>query len=283
MIFLWGVLLAIPISLLLLWDEHPALAPDSAYYLELGGRKAIPPPFAWRWLLPFVLRDIHNRWRAFTLVAIWVQGGALAWYANDLRAVVLVGMLPAMWRFSLRHPVLVDAPGMAVALIGAGMMIHWPHDWFTIAQVIVAAILAGCIRESAPVWMAVYCWSPWPLIGLIGIIPGALRARRIDPAKDNPWISRPVKTALEARNRQWLNWQLVAVPWGVLLPLGIWQGDYKVAAALTLGHIPWLWTSDWNRIAGWAAPVLAVAALSWQSDLWPLLLLIHVFNPYRGA
>lgn len=283
MIFLWGFLLAVPMSLLLLIDEHPALAPDSAYYLEAGGRKAVPPPFAYRWLLPFVLGTVHNRWRAFTMFSIWMQGGALAWYANDLRAVILVGMLPAVWRFQLRHPVLVDAPGMAVALIGAAMMMHNPPSWQLTFAVVAYAIFGGCIRETVPIWMAVYCWSPWPLIGLLGVLPGALRARKIDPAQDNPWITRPLKTALDARNRQWLNWQLVAVPWGVLLPLGLWHGDYKVWTALVLSHLPWLITSDWNRIAAWAAPVLAVAALSWHSDLWPLLLLIHVFNPYRGA
>lgn len=283
MIFLFGCLLAIPISLILLMDEHPSLAPDSAYYLEAGGRKAVPPPFAWRWLLPFLLGTVHNRWRVLTLVAIWVQGGALAWYANDLRAVILVGMLPAVWRFSLRHPVLVDAPGMAVALIGAAMLLHWPADWFTLSQVIVLALVGGAIRETVPVWMAIYAWSPWPLIGLLGILPGVLKARPVDPDRDNIWLTRPAKAALDVRRRHWLSWQMVAVPWGVLLPLGVYMGDYKVWTALAVAHVPWLFTSDWNRIVAWAAPVLAVAALSWQSDLWPLLLLVHIFNPYRGA
>jgi hypothetical protein len=283
MLALYGTLLALGIAALLLLDEHPSLAPDSAYYLDAGAGKRVPIPFAYRWFLPFALGTVHNRWRIVTLAAIGIQGGALAVYAHDLRAVILVGFLPALWRFSLRHPILADAPAMAVALCGAATWTVLPHTWPTILLLLTLSLLAGGMRETAPVWMAIYCWSPWPLAGLLAVLPGALKARKVDPTSDNIWIQHPVESALKARRGHWLAWQLVAVPWGVLLPLAVWHATPRVWLALALAHLPWLATSDWNRIAAWAAPVLAVAALSWHSDLWPLLLLIHVFNPYRGA
>lgn len=283
MLALFGGLLALGIGIVLLVDENPSLAPDSAYYLAAAGGERVPIPFAYRWYLPTLLGAVHNRWRVVTFLSIAVQGAALAVYAQDLRAVILVGLLPALWRFSLRHPILVDAPAMAAALCGAAVWTVCPHDWPTIVLIVTMAFLSGGMRETAPIWMAVYCWSPWPLIGVLGILPGALLARKVDPGQDNLWIVHPVESALKARRRHWLAWQMVVVPWGVLLPLAVWHSTPRVWLALALGHLPWLATSDWNRIAAWAAPVLAVAALSWQSDLWPLLLLIHVFNPYRGA
>jgi hypothetical protein len=283
MLALYGALLAVGIAIVLLLDEQPSLAPDSAYYLDAGAGTRVPIPFAYRWFLPAVLGTVHSRWRVVTFLSIVIQGAALAVYAQDLRAVVLVGLLPALWRFNLRHPVLVDAPALATALCGAAAWTVLPHTWPTLALLVMLSLVAGGMRETAPVWTAIYCGSPWPLIGLLAVLPGALRARAVDPGQDNLWICHPVESALKARRRHWLAWQMVVVPWGVLLPLAVWHSTPRVWLALAVGHLPWLATSDWNRIAAWAAPVLAITALSWQSDLWPLLLLIHVFNPYRGA
>lgn len=281
-----GFGIALVASIVLLMDEHASLAPDSAYYIEASQGKRVPIPFAYRWLIPLwaSYRDEKfSQWKILTLVSICCQGILLPVYANDWRAVVLVGMLPAVWRFQLRHPVLVDAPAMAVALLGATIWVRSPHDAWHVAGVILFALIAGGIRETAPVWMAIYAWSPLPLIGLIAVIPGALRARKVDPQADNLWIQHPFETALKFRKGHWLAWQMVCIPWGVLLPIAVLHADVKVWVALAVAHLPWIATSDWNRISAWAAPVLAVAALTWQSDLWPLLLLIHVFNPYRGA
>lgn len=186
-----------------------------------------------------------------------------------------VALLPGV-AFSLRYPVLVDAPALALALLSA---VLWPvAPW---ASVLVA-ILAGCVRESAPVWAALYAWNPWALLGLLPVvIRWGMRCGE-DPAGYGDALAHPLRSSLAAHRGRWLSPALMVAPWGGMI-VGLVSLDLRLGAVLVAGYGQLLIATDSVRLYQWAAPVLALAAFSvLPSQWWPLLALSVVFNPWKG-
>src|SRR6185437_119407 len=78
----------------------------------------------------------------------------------------LTGCSGLSW-FNLRHPVLVDLPAFALAL---GAAVAWQHGLWWAAIPLV--LTAGCVKETSPVFAAVWAWHP---VMLVGLIPPAIR------------------------------------------------------------------------------------------------------------
>lgn len=151
----------------------------------------------------------------------------------------------------------------------------------------VAGMVLACFRESAPVWLAVYTASPYPLLGLPGILAVLyiVNGRPADITLDNAFIREPLVTCLKHRHGRMFDWKLYLLPWGVLLPLAL-MADWQMATAIwVLSCIPLIIVTDTARVQYWAAPALIPLALAAPIPevAWPLVLAAHLFNPYRGA
>lgn len=95
-------------------DEDPRLAPDGRYYL--AGPMDVPMPFAMRPLVPLLLGKRTGAWITATLVGVVLQSVGMYLLADSLIAAALLLGLPAGARFSVRHPVLVDAVALGTTL-----------------------------------------------------------------------------------------------------------------------------------------------------------------------
>lgn len=251
------------------------LTPDGARYWTMTERR-VARPFHLRWLQPFLCRQDERRWKALTWGSVAAIGVLTAIYTKS-PWMACVAFLPGL-TFSVRHPVLVDAFGMALAL-GAALMlpICWP-------VAIVLALLAGCTRETAPIFAAVYAWNPLLLVGLVPV--GVRRLMRSGPDvldPKNAWILKhPIQASMEFHAGRWTDAQLMVLPWGGLLA-GITAFTTQTLVAVGLGYSQLLVATDAVRLYQWAAPVLALAAVA-AVPAWalPIVALTVIFNPWKG-
>ena len=151
------------------------VGPDGARYLALAQDQPVPRPFHLRWVLPFFCEADPRKWW-FAWFAGWVTSavGMFAWrivegdgwqYASAATVVLLA--LPGILGPSVVIPVGVDLPSTgltlcAVALCATGQ----PH--LIACSVILLCWTAG-IKETAPVFAALWAWSPWPLVALVAV------------------------------------------------------------------------------------------------------------------
>lgn len=277
-----GVLEALALAaltfFLLRLDEHSSMAPDTAYYLALAKGEKVPRPFCGRWLLPLLLRD-RIRWWGVMVAACFLVGSAAMYTlaGGSLVAAALWLWLPNT-RFHLRHPVLVDLPGIVLPMAAAAWV---PHEWRYVAPM---ALLIGAVREWGVIWYAVLLMSPWPLVGLASVAFGYGRFGREMQEGDNPFITNPFSTISRYRMGHVFNWKLMLLPWGMVLPMALISGQFNWWVFL-LAYLPLIIATDHARIYLYAAPVLILMALAAPipASWWGAVLLLHVFNPYRGA
>jgi hypothetical protein len=278
MTLLLAACLSCLVVMVLTLDERPTHAPDSAYYLALGRGHRVPSPFCYRPLVPWVVGTSDRRWRVATVTGLVAQGVLVAGLTGDARASLLLLALPGGARFSVRCPVLVDPLAMAAAIGLAWVATAMPLAFA------VSFLLLGAMRESAPVWAAIYARSWWPLVGLLVFPIARAFLHRPTTAADPVWIQTPW-LCLERRRGQWLNPYSMLLPWGVLLPLAL-LGDWLTTVVVYgVATLPLAIATDTARIQQWAAPALIPAALAAPipAEWWPVLLALHLCNPYRGA
>lgn len=269
-----------------------ALTPDGVRYLAMGTGRRVALPFALRWLLPRLCRDSVVRWRWCTaahlvalcpLLAVWLD----AWLDDHWRsalASLLVAGLPGVWLIHVRSPVLVDAAAITWAL---GSAVAMQHGWW--APAIAAALVSGCIKESAPVFAACYAWSAWPLLGLAA--PAARRVTvtlgpDIFDAREAWILTHPIRAGLAAHRGRWLDPRAMALPWGAgwlavagtsasMLPM--------LLTTLVLAYAQLIAATDTVRLYQWAAPPVILAAAGVVPTSWlPVVLAAHIANPWAG-
>jgi hypothetical protein len=260
------------------------LGPDSARYLIAGEGLPVARPFHLRWLLPAVCRDRPSRWRAVWLASWPIAAFGCAWWAAGmvdgwqvpLAAAALLVALPGVWGPSVARPIGVDMPALAVGLIAAALWVHG----LDVPAVIVAA-LAATMKETSPVWVALWCWSPWPLLALAApAIAAIVRRPAIDEVTAHPNLIRvhdhPVRSAMEHRRGRWRDaWTMVA-PWGATLAALV-APDRQTIATLAVAHAQLLVATDTVRLlATTAGPVMALAAAETYPAAWlPLIVAAH--------
>lgn len=261
------------------------LTPDGMRYLALAQGQAVPWPFRGRVLLPWLCRQSGTRWRVAlgSGLAAMILGTALLAprWQTGVAAGIMVVALP-LNNLNRRYPLLVDAAAMGLACLSAGA---WHHGWY--AGSLVCAILAGLTKETAPVFAALYAWSPGPLVGLVG--PLLLRVVRRDPV-DWTGIDAPSRAALEHPWRagwqhhaaRWQEARTMALPWGGAL-LGLLRLDVPLAACLAVAYAQLLVATDTVRLYQWAAPPLCLAACQAVPEAAvPLLAASVIWNPWAG-
>lgn len=237
----------------------PPISPDGYFYLAAARGEAVPHPYRLRWLLPLVLGANSRAWQAVTYASLGVTPFvAFAYFWTlGLRgmqaagATLLLSVLPGVWRCSLRFPVLLDAPSFALAL-GTAVAARDGSWWLAV----LLGLVSGAVRETAPLFAAVWAWSPWPLLGLL--VTGWWRPRA---SSDISWLTRPYSEAWELRNRVGLDWTLYLRPWGAALAGLAAVPSWQMVTTLVLAHAQLFAAQDTIRLTAWAAPVLVAAAV----------------------
>jgi len=257
------------------------LGPDSARYWLAAQGKQVARPFHLRWLLPAACGINPARWWVVWALSWPILGVGVFFLADlgwerSLFAAVLVLALPGVWGPSVVRPVGVDLPAMALGACAAAAAVHgvW---WAAIPLV----CLAACIKESAPVWAALWAWHPALLVGLILV---AFTAAVVKPGMDEitsrPDLAEihahPFRTALRAR--QWRDAWVMVAPWGVCLA-ALYAPSWPLVAVLAVAHLQLLVATDTVRLVHTAAgPVAAIAAATVLPVAWlPLFAVAHVF------
>lgn len=292
---LQGALIGAVAWLVFMLDERPSLAPDSLYYEQLAQGKRVPRPFCFRAGIPALVGRLCGRklwrWEAVVFVSLCLQGMAMTRLAggHPLAAALLLG-LPGGARFAVRHPMLVDAPVLALVLLTAAGWQDSTRPWWWMA---LGGLVFSGLRENAGLWLAILTGQPWVLAGIpFGLAAGSLSSGRkaaprgpLAPDGDNAWIVNPLATALAARRGAWLTPGLMLLPWGVVLPLALLSPSWYLAGVLLVAYVPLVLTSDTARVVHWAAPAVVLVALQAPVPEWAWLPLVvaHWFNPYRGA
>jgi len=262
------------------------IGPDAARYLAAAEGRPVPRPFHLRWLLPKVCGTEFNAWR-FVWLASWplLAGSTIGWRlaAGDrweiaVAAALFLCALPGILGPAAVIPVGVDLPATAVSMVGV-LLIELGHPVQVAAGVAVIAV-AACIRETAPIWAALWLWSPLPLIALCVVVCRALIAKPgIDPLgpKFQEIADHPVRAALTAHSGRWRDAWLMVAPWGVCLA-ALTGLTWPMVAVLVLAYAQLLIATDSVRLYQHAAgPVLAVAAAQVVPVAWlPLAVVVHV-------
>lgn len=262
-----------------IWSpEGVALTPDGLRYLQAAEGGGAPGPFRLRPLWPKLLGADPVRWLRINRVLLIATAGLVAVYGGGARG-VFAGLLflalpaPRLW---WRCPVLVDTPGLFFALLAA--VLPFPLN-------LIAVLVGAGVRETVPLWAAVFAWNPLLLCGLA--VPAALwrREEGPDPCRGyDHWfiLHHPIKTGLRWHRDQWLSWRAMLAPWGLAL-IGLAHPSLPLVAALILGYGQLVAATDTVRLYQYAAPLLCVAACI-VVPVWalPVLILGTWFNPWRG-
>lgn len=263
----------------------PALTggPDAARYIALAEGRSVPRPFHLRRLLPFICGTSPARWWAVWLGSwplaalgfiLWRRSEGDGWLVA-LAGCVLLLALPGILGPAAVIPVGVDLPATAYTLLCVGFA---AHGWWVPAFALLA--IAAGIKETAPVFAALWLWSPWPLLALI--VPASvhlLNRPGPDPLgpKFDEIAAHPVRSALAARAGRWRDGWLMVAPWGLGV-LCLHSPSWPLVAALLVAYGQLLVATDTVRLIHHAAgPVVAVVAVQQVPMAWlPLALVAHV-------
>jgi hypothetical protein len=245
--------------------------PDAFRYLTLGAGKPVSRPFHLRWLLPYFCTTSHRAWwtvflASWPIAAVGVGGWRVtvgdSWSAALAGAALLLA-LPGILGPRAVIPVGVDLPSTAVALLGVWVF-ELGHPTQVVAGVLIIGISAA-IKESTPVFAALWLWSPLPLIALF--VP-VCRALLVKPGADplgerfEHIAAHPVRAALDAHTGRWRDAWVMVAPWGVCLAALV-GADWRLLVALGVAYAQLLVATDSVRLYQHAAgPVMAATAAS---------------------
>lgn len=258
-------------------DIH--VTPDGACYISDNP----PSPYHLRVLLPALCKRNPTRWQAATYAGIaltaigtWALIGGWA----GITAALLVLALPST-RFNASNPVLVDAFALGAATCSAALMVHGQ-----VIPALIAALIAGATKETAPVFAALFAWNPLLLAGLI--VPLLVRLTRTPGTftvnEHHRWVlDHPIKASKQYHHCYLLDLHPnLITPWGgCVVALG--APSVQLITTLIVAYLQLIIATDTVRLYQWAAPIVAVSAVSavsWQ--WWSLLVVVTAFNPMRG-
>jgi len=260
------------------------IGPDAARYLAAGEGVPVSRPFHLRWLLPWLCGARTGLWWAVWLASWPVMVGAMVawrielgdgWRVAVAAAVVLAG-LPGILGPSCVVPVGVDLPATAVTLVGVWLMAMGQPGQVAAGVLVVA--FAAMVKESAPVFAALWAWSLWPLVALVVV---AVRWWRVKPGPDplgprfQAIADHPVREALTAHRYVWRDGRAMVAPWGVCV-VALVAPSAQVLVALAVAYGLLLVATDTVRIVQHAAgPVMAAAACAQVPVEWlPLMCVV---------
>lgn len=260
------------------------LGPDARRYLLAAHGDTVPRPFHLRWLLPKLCGTNITRWMTVWL-ASWpvLAAGMFLWQSDHgwrvaAAATVLLLALPGILGPAAVIPVGVDLPATAVTVVGCWLY-GIGHPAATVGAFACFAVGAA-IRETVPVWAALWLWTPTPL--LVVLVPAAaalFRKPGPDPLgpKFQAIADHPIRSALAAHRGQWRDAWVMVAPWGACLA-ALLRPSWPLVTVLVVAYLQLLVATDTVRLVHHAAgPVLAVAAAQVIPPQWLLLVcVVHV-------
>jgi hypothetical protein len=259
--------------------------PDASRYLLAGSGQPVAQPFHLRVLWPWVCRDQISRWRFLWGFSWFLLAGGMFAFAraggnSEIVSVASVGLLlglPGVLGPTVVRPVGVDLPTMALNVWAAAAFLS---GWWWAGILILA--LASLGKETSPLWVALWVWSPVPLLLLmVPAIVHLLNRPEMDPVTNHPALRRvhdhPIRSAFEHRKGRWRDAWLMVAPWGVCLA-ALYAPTWQLVAVLVVAYAQLLVATDTVRIyTVAAAPVMAVAAAQTIPTSWLLFAVIfHV-------
>jgi len=258
------------------------LGPDASRYWLAGDGTPVARPFNLRWLLPFICRQHARRWwvvwaLSWPLLAsgtVWWARGTGASWGVSLAAAALLLALPGVWGPYSVRPVGVDLPAMAVGI--------WAAACFTNGQPVAGVVLvavAASIKETMPIWVALWAWTPLALVGLVVPLVAQLAVRpELDAVTAQPLLKRvhdhPVRSSLEHHRNQWRNAWFMVAPWGAGLA-ALLDPTPQLFATVGLAYAQLVMATDTVRLYQMAAgPVVCLAAAGVIPPHWLLLAVV---------
>ncbi|MGW4364103.1 hypothetical protein ACWEKT_00540 [Nocardia takedensis] len=265
------------------------ISSDGDRYLTLGRGDPVPYPFMYRWLIPIVCRDSVPRWRMCTdlhllalpiLTCVYIA----RWESDTARLIVgslLICGFAGIWQNNIRRPVLVDPMALTWAL---GAAVLSGYGWWPAAQAV--AVVAACMKETAPAFAAAFALDPLLLIGLAAPIARRLLVAAGPDTHQSVALADPFGSARAKHAPQLFDPLPLLAPWGAGL-IAILIEDAEVMAvlmiALTLAYGQLLVAVNTVRLYQWAAPAVALAAATVIPPRWAVVVLLaHLFNPFAG-
>jgi hypothetical protein len=266
------------------------ISPDGRRYLAAGAGRAVPYPFALRWLLPWICEASVRRWQVCAIVhllalppltTLWLS----FWIHDDVLLTVgglLMCGLAGIWRIQLHRPVLVDSPAVAWSL-GAAVLVQ--HEMWVAA--LLAVVVAGSIKETAPVFAACYAWHPLLLLGLLApLVRRLISTPGPDPMGEESLLRHPLRAGTLSHMDRWFDARSMIAPWGagVLAVLATDQRIIPMVVITTvLAYAQLLFATGTVRLYQWAAPPVVLAAVGVIPAGWAVaVLLAHLLNPWPG-
>ena len=249
----------------------PNFGPDAARYIIAGQGERVARPFNLRWLLPAMLGNDVKLWAAVWWLSWPVAAAGLAWWGYEAGLVwqqfvampILCLALAGCLGPHVVRPVGVDLPAMALSIVAvAAFERHDDGFWFI---AIVLIIIAAGIKETAPIWAALWVWNPLLLIGLmVPLILSVARRPQMDRITLDPVLKRvhdhPIRSSLEHHAGKWRDPRMV-VQWGACLAAA-YAPSWRVAAVTAAAYAQMLVATDTYRLIHTAAgPALAFAAV----------------------
>lgn len=264
------------------------LTPDGGRFLRMATGAAEPVPFHLRWLLPSVCGESLTAWLLVTYASIASSAvliGLLALKAGASQAQAIFAA--ALWlglpsiRLLAMAPVLVDAFGIACSLASA-YAVSQGLPW-TAAGI---ALVGAAAWEKAPVFAALFAWSPWPLIGLVAPVLRRLFVKPGVMQKDDPHrhsIEHPLETGLQSHAGKWRDPIAMLAPWGACLWILSADPSIPIIATLAFAYSQLLLATDTVRLYQHAAPVVCIsAAMTLPIEYAVPIALAHWMNPLGG-
>lgn len=256
------------------------LGPDAARY-TVAHQQAVPRPYHYRWLIPKLCQGDRRKFTVVTYGSLLGMVPAMRWYTGRWEPGLFLFGLPGVWHINRYCPYLADPPAMLAAIVSAAAVKR--GQW---GLGIVASLVGGATKETAPLFAALYAWNPLPLIGLI-----APALQHLKPAGEDltdAWLEHshyvlehPFETAYDARVGQAKNWRLWVAPWGALL-LGL-RADPQTVATVGTAYGQLLGATDNERLYQWAWPVLARNTVEATDKFSLAALVAHLVNPWKGS
>lgn len=255
-----------------------SVTPDGLRYLAIAAGDGAPTPYHFRWLLPKALGDNTSRWEAVSTGSVLAMLPAMRWLTGRWAPGLFVFGLHGVWNMARRHPVLVDPAAMLAAIVAAAATKH--RRW---GVAVAASLLAGCIKETAPVFAVLYAQHWLPLIGLVSPAVMAQVERGDDVTDDfsHDCLERPFESAWWVRRGKSTDWRLWLAPLGALV--AGFKGDTRTVTTVAAAYGQTVAAVDTNRMIVWAWPVLAENTVDLFGDIWPVALVAHWFNPWKES
>lgn len=266
--------------------------PDGMRYAAAGDGVPLPRPFYLRWLLPWFCSragGVRAWWAVWAGSWFVLAAGAFWWrieagdgWQRAVAAAVLLCGLPGVLGPPVVIPVGVDLSATALGVCVAATLAADVPGWWP--AVVIVSLVVGSVKESAPLFVAVWAWSPWPLAGLAAPLLRHVYAKRRGLIGEDPLgpkfqaiADHPARAARAAHAGRWRDGWLMVAPWGVCL-VALYRPDVQVFVALGVAYGLLLVATDTVRLVHHAAgPVMAVAAVRNLPVEWlALACVVHV-------